>query len=90
MSWKIHVTQDDHGFWMVSLEDADGALALEAFQVVSRQGASEDADHLVTEGHYPLAMVCIDPPLLAEPSHDPAKWPADYAKPRPRKCHAFR
>ncbi len=86
MPWKIHVAQDDHGFWMVTLEHADGTLTLEAFQIVARRDAIEDADNLVLEKHYPPALVCIDPPRLDEPSRDPATWPTDYGKPAPRRC----
>jgi hypothetical protein len=77
MAQKLHVTQDDHGFWMISLEHEDGSLTLEVFQAVSRQHAIEDADNLVLEKHYPKAVICIDPPLLAEPSRDPQRWPAE-------------
>ena len=43
MAQKLHLTQDEHGFWMVSLEHEDGTLTLEVFQVVSRRHAIEDA-----------------------------------------------
>ena len=47
MNVVLHVTQDDHGFWMVCSESASGTLSLEAYQIVSRAHAIEDADHLV-------------------------------------------
>jgi hypothetical protein len=41
---KLHITQDDHGFWMMSLEQSDGSLTLLAHHFVK-------PDHLVEQAH---------------------------------------
>ena len=81
---KLHVAQDEYGFWMLSLEQADGTLEL-----ISHQGTS--ADHLIDSARdlvkekYPDAALVIDAPRIAI-SSDPSTWPHNYHAPAPRKA----
>ena len=86
---KLHITQDDWGYWMLSLEKEDGTLNLLAHQFAAPDHLIENANQLVTEGKV-NAVVLIDPPR-PQPAH--AKAPAglaaeDYKKPAPRKAGA--
>jgi phospholipase C len=82
---KLHVVQDDSGFWQLSLEHPDGTLQLLAWQSLSARHLEDEAHDLVRGGRYPNATVVIDPPRRAVPQAA-AGWPADYSKPLPRRA----
>lgn len=86
---KLHITQDDWGYWMLSLEKEDGTLSLLAHQFTTPDHLIENANELVADGKV-KAVVLIDPP---RPQPANAKASAglaaeDYKKPAPRKAGA--
>jgi hypothetical protein len=81
---KLHITQDDHGYWMLSLEREDGAVGLLAHQFPTPEKLIEMANELVDEGKV-TARVVIDVPRQRAARPAP---PADYKKPAPRKAGA--
>ncbi len=83
---KLHITQDDYGYWMLSLEQEDGTLSLLAHQFAAPDHLIENANELVTEGKV-NAVVVIDPPRPQPETLSPAA-PEDYKKPAPRKASA--
>jgi len=101
MPKKIHITQDEHGFWLMSLEEPDGTLKLLAHHFTTPdhliQQAREMAAEVTVQASLtsakgprrrkgePEIVVITDPARKAVPA-DPAKWPADYKPPRPKKA----
>ena len=83
---KLHITQDDHGFWMLSLEKEDGTLVLLAHQFATADKPLEVANELIREGKV-RATTLIDPPRLDTGARMAAP-PDDYTKPAPRKAGA--
>jgi len=82
---KLHVTQDDHGFWELSLEDDDGSLTLLAHQFVDSSHLIQDAHEMVLQGELPDAVVVVDPPRR-EVQRTVAAWPSDYRRPAPKRA----
>src|SRR5438046_2090129 len=99
MQKKIHITQDEHGFWFMSLEEPDGTLKLLAHHFASPNHLIEDAHEMASavKGNVFAAdsfleheagadiVVVADPPRTQITS-DPAQWPADYQPPKPKKA----
>jgi len=86
---KLHITQDDWGYWMLSLEKEDGTLSLLAHQFVTPDHLIENANELVADGKV-HAVVLIDPPR-PQPANAKAsarRATEDYKKPAPRKAGA--
>jgi hypothetical protein len=81
---KLHISQDDYGYWMLSLEKEDGALSLLAYQSPAPDHLIETANDLIAEGKV-NAVVVIDPPRPHTETL-PRAAPADYKKPAPRKA----
>lgn len=81
---KLHITQDEHGYWMLSLEKEDGTLSLLAHQFVAPDHLIENANEMIAEGRV-KAVVVIDPPRT-ELKAVAAAPPEDYKKPKPRKA----
>lgn len=79
---KLHITQDDFGFWQLSLEEADGTLRLLAYRGDTPDHLIENAHDLVSEGRYPDAVVVVDPPRPRRVVADLD----DYKVPEPRKA----
>ena len=44
---KVHVSQDEYGFWFISVEEPDGTMKLVAHHYVSQEPAVEDAQDLM-------------------------------------------
>jgi hypothetical protein len=89
MRW-LHITQDEHGFWMLSLEETDGKVSLLAHQLTKPGHLIQHATEMVfgcpeRPARFPDAQIIIDPPR-GQVAEDPEKWPADYRKPAPRKA----
>jgi hypothetical protein len=82
---KLHVTQDKHGFWMLSVEHPDGKLQLLAHHFISPQHLIQDASEMASKGDYRGAVVVIDPPNLSL-SEQVESWPEDYQQPEPKKA----
>jgi len=81
---RLHITQDDYGYWMLSLEREDGTLTLLAHQFASPDHLIENANELIKEGKL-KAVVMVDPPRRDPVNSSPAA-PDDYAKPEPKKA----
>jgi hypothetical protein len=64
---KLHITQDDFGFWMLSLEKEDGAMSLVAHQFAKPDHLIENANQMIAEGKV-RAVIVIDPPRSEVPS----------------------
>ena len=84
---RLHITQDETGYWQLSKEDDDGTLTLIAHQFRSPDHLIEDARELVEDGKVPGAVILLGPPQTptVSPAADigPAK---DYQTPAPRKA----
>jgi hypothetical protein len=78
----LHITQDDHGYWMLCLEREDGAIGLLAHQFPAPDKLIEMANELIAERKV-TARVVIDPPRQEAARPSP---PVDYRKPAPRKA----
>lgn len=83
---KLHITQDDYGYWMLSLEREDGTLSLLAHQFAAPEHLIENANELIAEGKV-TAVVVIDPPRTQTEDQLRAARD-DYKKPAPRKAGA--
>jgi hypothetical protein len=60
---KLHITQDDDGFWMLSVEYSDGELKLLTYQFVTPDHIISDARDMAGEGgDFAGALILIDPP----------------------------
>lgn len=89
---KLHITQDDFGYWMMSLESEDGSLSLMAHQFNKPDHLIEDAMELMRDGTYPEAALVVSPPRSAAwiPPERLAAGAscAPYRRPEPRKAAA--
>jgi hypothetical protein len=83
---KLHITQDDFGYWMLSLEKEDGTMSLLAHQFAAPDHLVENANEMIAEGKV-NAVVVIDPPR-GERRAARSPVSADYKKPQPRKAGA--
>jgi hypothetical protein len=83
---KLHVTQDDYGYWMLSLEREDGTLSLMAHQFAAPEHLIENANELIREGKV-TAVIVVDPPR-PQPQASARGVPEGYKKPAPRKAGA--
>lgn len=83
---KLHITQDDYGYWMLSLEQEDGTLSLLAHQFAAPGHLIENANEMIAEGKV-NAIVVIDPPRPRAEAFA-AVEPEPYKKPAPRKAGA--
>lgn len=78
---RVHITQDDFGYWMMTLERGDGALTLAAY-------ALEFPDHAVDDAYHPERAEL--PPdaefLVSEPTVPLRLGAAGWARPQPRRA----
>lgn len=81
---RLHISQDDTGFWQLSFEDDDGALTLISHQFSTPDHLIEDARELVEKGRVPGAAIIIGPPRAFAASS--RALPTRYSKPAPRKA----
>jgi len=93
MMTKLHITQDDLGFWMLSVEDAEENLTLLAYQFDSPDHLLEHAQELVTEGRYPDAVTLMSSPRTPSVTTADTVSAADtgaatLSRPAPRKVVA--
>ena len=80
---KLHISQDDTGFWQLSFEADDGSLTLISHQFPAPDHLIEDARELVEKGKGPNAAIVIGAPRPVAES--PARS-GSYSKPAPRKA----
>jgi hypothetical protein len=81
---KLHITQDDYGYWMLSFEKEDGTLTLLAHQFSEPDHLIENANELIAEGKV-TAVVIIDPPRPRALDRESVAA-GEYKKPAPRKA----
>jgi hypothetical protein len=81
---KLHISQDDTGFWQLSFEDDDGSLTLISHQFPGPEHLIEDARELVEKGKVPNAAIVIGAPRPAAASL--SRETGDYSKPAPQKA----
>jgi hypothetical protein len=81
---RLHISQDDTGFWQLAFEDDDGKLTLISHQFSSPDHLIEDARELVTTGRVAGAAIVIGPPR--EPDTTARRAARPYSKPEPRKA----
>ena len=95
---KVHVTQDEFGFWFISMEEPDGTMKLIAHHYVASGPAIEDAQDLIRQelrragpsleavgGAAPGITMVVDSPRKAAPE-SLSEAPVDYRIPEPRKA----
>lgn len=90
---RLHVTQDDAGYWMLSLEQEDGSLKLLAHQFPSQDLLLNEVTELTQRGALRGAEVIADPPLAPQvPEALPgtltsvASPVAGYTRPEPKRA----
>ena len=82
---RLHITQDETGFWQLSLEDDTGQLTLLSHQFQTPDHLIDDARELVADGVVSDAVVLIGPPTPAQGAFL-ENVPRDYKRPPPRKA----
>jgi hypothetical protein len=83
---KLHITQDEHGYWMLSLEKEDGTLGLIAHQFETADKLIEVANEMIRKKEVTATLI-VDPPLPQGRSAADAA-PDVYTKPAPKKAGA--
>jgi len=81
----LHISQDETGYWQLTLEADDGTLTLISHQFRSPEHLIQDARELVDEGKVPNGVVVIGPPAPADVATARAARRGDYQTPEPRK-----
>jgi hypothetical protein len=81
---RLHISQDETGFWQMAFEDDDGKLTLISHQFSSPDHLIQDARDLVETGKVPGAAIIIGPPQ--QQRMRARGVPAPYSKPAPRKA----
>jgi hypothetical protein len=82
---RLHISQDDTGFWQMSFEDDDGTLTLISHGFPAPDHLIEDARQLVEKGKVPGAAIIIGPPRPPA-TGAPAPAKREYSKPAPQKA----
>ena len=83
---KLHIAQDDHDYWMLSVEQDDGTMEVYAHQFSGPDKLIEMAQELIRDRHIE-ASILTAPPRPDAGSKDAAPTSA-YQKPSPRKAGA--
>lgn len=81
---RLHISQDETGFWQLAFEDDEGNLTLISHQFPGPDHLIEDARELVDTGRLPGATIVIGAPRALEESLGAAS--KRYEKPAPRKA----
>jgi hypothetical protein len=81
---KLHISQDETGYWQLSLEDDDGKLSLLSHQFPSPDHLIEDARELVADGKVPGGVIIIAPPEPQDVAARDVQKP--YRKPAPQRA----
>jgi hypothetical protein len=96
---KVHVTQDEYGFWFISLEEPDGSMKVVAHHYVTARPAIDDAQELIHEETRraaaslsaaggppsPRFVMVVDSPRRALMA-SAVSGPIDYKIPAPRRA----
>lgn len=79
---RVHITQDDFGYWMMTQEREDGELNLMAY-------AMEFSDHAVRDAYHPEEAEL--PPdvefLISEPVVPLRLGATEWVRPQPCRAH---
>jgi hypothetical protein len=81
---QLHISQDETGFWQLTLEDDDGKLSLLSHQFPAPDHLIEDARELVAEGKVPGGVIVIGPPRAPATRAREARKP--YTTPAPQRA----
>ena len=81
---QLHISQDDTGYWQLSLEDDDGTLSLLSHQFPSPEHLIEDARELVADGKVPGGVILIGPGSPTDVRARAVRKP--YKKPAPQRA----
>jgi len=82
---RLHISQDETGFWQLSFEDDDGTLTLISHGFPAPDHLIEDARQLVEKGKVPGAAIVIGPPRTpGAAARGLAR--SQYSKPAPQKA----
>jgi hypothetical protein len=81
---RLHISQDETGFWQLSFEADDGTMTLISHQFPAADHLIEDARELVETGKVPGAVILVGPPRPARSAALGVAPP--YSKPAPRKA----
>jgi len=78
---RVHITQDDFGYWMMSLERADGSLMLASYRF-------EHPQHEIHHAYHPekIGLPAGTEFLISEPSVPLRADAAEWRKPQPRRA----
>jgi hypothetical protein len=82
---KLHIAQDDYGYWMLSWEKEDGSLSLLAHHAAAPDHLIEQARELNATGKV-KASIIVDPPRPPRPKSSTKAARESYKKPVPRKA----
>jgi hypothetical protein len=81
---QLHISQDDTGYWQLTLEDDDGKLTLLSHQFSSPDHLIEDARELVEDGKVPGGVIVLGPPAPGDADATGVRKP--YTKPAPQRA----
>ena len=82
---RLHITQDETGFWQLSLEDDGGQLTLLSHQFPTPDHLIQDARELVEDGTVADAVILIGPPRPRRAAVREGP-PREYKRPAARKA----
>jgi hypothetical protein len=82
---KLHISQDETGYWQLSLEGDDGTLSLLSHHFPSAEHLIQDARELVEDGKVPDGVIVIGP-AKAPAAETLAAKTTPYKKPAPRRA----
>jgi hypothetical protein len=80
---RVHITQDDWGYWMMTLERDDGALCALSYGFEDESHPVDDARHPERLGLPAGAEIWISQPSVPRKRNDPT-----WTKPAPRAARA--
>jgi hypothetical protein len=81
---RLHISQDETGYWQLTMEDDNGALTLLSHQFPTPDHLIEDARDLVAEGTVPDGVIVVGPPVA--PATAAVARTQGYKRPAPRKA----
>jgi hypothetical protein len=83
---KLHIAQDDHDYWMLSVEQDDGSLEVVAHQFSGPDQLIEMAQELIRDRHLEASILIASP--RPDAGAEAAVTPSAYKKPAPRRVGA--
>ena len=82
---QLHISQDETGYWQLSLLDDSGKLSLISHQFPSPDHLISDAREMVADGKVPNGVIVIGPPTQ-QPATRGRAARQPYKKPAPRRA----